>query len=87
MCEQKVILYTSLGCHLCEEALALLRALQEEGKKLLIKEVEIAESEALVEAYGIRIPVLKREDEDKQTELGWPFDLDTLRIYLSVTES
>jgi len=63
-------LFGTLGCHLCELAEAELMPLVEHG--LLVELVDIAESEALVEAYGLRIPVLRRVDTGE--ELSWPFD-------------
>ena len=54
-----VQLYTTLGCHLCEQALALLKTLSPE-LNLSIEEIEIADSDELVDRYGIRIPVVTR---------------------------
>lgn len=72
-----LILYTTLGCHLCEDAQALLGPVlayieQESGQRIELREREISESEALVEAYGLRIPVIQLEGATQ--ELGWPFD-------------
>lgn len=39
---------------------------------LHLEEVDIAESDELIERYGIRIPVLKSPRHLE--ELGWPFD-------------
>jgi hypothetical protein len=61
-----VQLYTTSACHLCELAEALLHDINIEATS-----VEIADDDALVTRYGIRIPVLKRLDT--QTELNWPF--------------
>lgn len=63
-------LFDTLGCHLCELAEAELMPLVEHG--LLVELVDIAESEAMFEAYGLRIPVLRRVDTGE--ELNWPFD-------------
>lgn len=72
-----LILYTTSGCHLCEEAEALLGPVlayieQETGQSVSVREQEISESEALVEVYGLRIPVVQMEGSSQ--ELGWPFD-------------
>lgn len=72
-----LILYTTSGCHLCEEAEALLEPVlayieQEAGQGIRLQEQEISESEALVEAYGLRIPVIQLEGAAQ--DLGWPFD-------------
>lgn len=63
-------LFGTLGCHLCEFAEAEIMPLVEHG--LLVELVDIADSEALFEAYGLRIPVLRRVDTG--AELEWPFD-------------
>lgn len=60
----------TLGCHLCEVAEAVLMSFVENG--LLVELVDIAESEVMVERYGLRIPVLRRCDNG--AELDWPFD-------------
>lgn len=62
-------LYETAGCHLCELAQAVLMPFVSEG--LQVELIDIAEHEALVERYGVRIPVLRREDDGR--ELGWPF--------------
>lgn len=69
------ILYGSLACHLCEQAEALLLSLQVNFTK-----VEITDEEALVEAYGVHIPVLKRKNDGK--ELFWPFGRERLQEFL-----
>lgn len=52
----RLTLYTTLGCHLCEQLEALLATLHD-GEYCLDR-VEISEEEALVARYGVRIPVL-----------------------------
>ncbi|MBA2779462.1 glutaredoxin family protein [Billgrantia kenyensis] len=49
-------LYTTLGCHLCEQLEALLAQLHRGAYRL--EKVEISESEELMARYGVRIPVL-----------------------------
>jgi hypothetical protein len=72
-------LFGTLGCHLCEVAEAELMPLVEHG--LLVELIDIAESEALNEAYGLRIPVLRRTDTG--AELDWPFDAGQVVQFLS----
>ncbi|BFM16084.1 glutaredoxin family protein [Maricurvus nonylphenolicus] len=68
-------LYTTLGCHLCEQAKQLAwPVLEHYGFRL--QEVEIADDEDLMTRYGIRIPVVARADDG--AELGWPFDQQAL---------
>ena len=74
-----LILYTTGGCHLCEQAeqlLAQLAQLQGAENPLQLVPVDISTDEGLVELYGIRIPVVK--NELTQEEIGWPFELAEL---------
>ena len=79
---KEIRFYTTAGCHLCEQALAMCHyVFQAEPlwqKKFSLLEVEIVNSDALVEQYGIRIPVL----ECSGKELGWPFELGELSDWL-----
>lgn len=65
-------LYSSEGCHLCEEALAL--CLQYIGQKEL-KIIDIIDDDDLVEQYGVHIPVLEKIEKGchQSTKLFWPF--------------
>ncbi len=62
------ILYSTLGCHLCDQALAIVRP----KLSTEIQIVDIADDERLFELYGLRIPVVKHEASGK--EIGWPFN-------------
>lgn len=75
----KVSLFTTVGCHLCEQALAQLQQLQRSGVAVEIESVEIADADTLIDQYGIRIPVVKTADG---REIGWPFSLDELHRFL-----
>lgn len=66
----RLVLYSTSACHLCEQALVLLRSLPASAWSL--EEVDISDSEALFERYGLLIPVLRRDDTG--AELNWPFD-------------
>ena len=76
---QTIILYATVGCHLCEQAEELLRYAAME-RELTWQLIDIADDPALVERYGIRIPVLRHMDGDD--ELGWPFELEQLQEFL-----
>ncbi len=54
---RKVTVYSKPGCHLCEEALALLNEMQDRWP-LEIEEVDISRDPTLMNRYGLRIPVL-----------------------------
>lgn len=52
-----------------------------ETYSLRLREVDIAESDELLERYGVRIPVLKFSEGEE--ELGWPFDTTQLQFFLN----
>ncbi len=63
-------LFSTLGCHLCEQAeTMLISTLPPDAYALDV--VEISNSDTLMTAYGVRIPVLRRTDTG--VEIGWPF--------------
>ena len=71
-------LFGTLGCHLCEIAEAEIMPLVEHG--LLVELVDITDPKDLTEAYGLRIPVLRRIDTG--AELDWPFDTQQVVAFL-----
>ena len=71
-------LFGTLGCHLCEIAEAEIMPLVEHG--LLVELVDITDPADLTEAYGLRIPVLRRVDTG--AELDWPFDAEQVVAFL-----
>lgn len=68
-------LYHTSGCHLCEQAFELTQQL---GIQVTL--MDIVESQQLVDAYGVRIPVIQRADGK---ELGWPFDAESLQQFIN----
>ncbi|WP_428240949.1 glutaredoxin family protein [Gynuella sp.] len=75
-----LFLYTTEGCHLCEEAEKILQPLALEFH-FKIEKVEIADDGYLVDIYGTRIPVIKMGTE--KDDLGWPFDHHDVIEYLT----
>jgi hypothetical protein len=73
----KFAFYTTEGCHLCEQAWALIIA---QDLVTEMTQVEIIHDAANVALYGIRIPVIKNNDTDK--EIGWPFDAVELADFI-----
>jgi len=72
------ILYTTLGCHLCEQAKAVI---WQACSAVVFDEVDIADSELLMQRYGCKIPVIARYSirpasmtVQPDFELSWPFD-------------
>lgn len=85
-------LFTTSGCHLCEQAEILLapvlvhanRLREQTGlDSLTLERVEIADDPLLAERYGVRIPVLCVQDDAQ--ELGWPFDQSELFTFLAAS--
>lgn len=72
--------FTTSHCQLCELAEQLLVSTPL-PHPIPVEAVDIAVSETLVERYGTRIPVLRREDTG--AELGWPFTRDDLLSFLA----
>lgn len=68
----------TLGCHLCEQAEAVLMPFVEHG--LLVELIDIAEREEWVDDYALRIPVLRRVDNGD--ELDWPFEAEQIASFL-----
>jgi len=77
-----LLLFTTLGCHLCEEAERMLATVAcSQSFTLTVDAIDIADDKALVEKYGILIPVLKRARDGE--ELGWPFDEELLARFIN----
>ncbi len=68
----KLTLFSTDGCHLCEQAWALL---EQTGLAAEAEIKDIIDNEQWLADYRIRIPVLRRADG---AELDWPFTADQL---------
>lgn len=76
---KSIYLYSTPGCHLCEMAREIVSPLLD-NHSLQLEEIDIAESDELIERYGVRIPVLKSPHH--REELGWPFDSKQVADFL-----
>ena len=76
----KIMFYSGPHCHLCDLAQELMEQLPS-GLVSEVEKVDIAKDHNAYHLYAVRIPVLKRADTDE--ELGWPFDLEQLKRFLS----
>lgn len=76
----ELVLFGTYGCHLCEQAEWLLQPLHNSGHwRLTVVDIaEHADSDALIERYGLRLPVLRFGTH----ELDWPFDLVQVERWL-----
>lgn len=71
----RITLYSTEGCHLCEMAYQLLTQANAAHQ---VEVVDIAFDDALFSRYGVTIPVLAYQN----SELNWPFDLNELTQWL-----
>ena len=73
-----LVLYSTLGCHLCEQALEMVTPSL--ASHYQIKQVDIVDSEELMARYAVRIPVIVRQDS--LAEIDWPFDQQEFLAFL-----
>ncbi|MGR9051678.1 MAG: glutaredoxin family protein [Gammaproteobacteria bacterium] len=77
----ELVLFGTEGCHLCEQAEALIDEYRSASAVELSVEIkDITEDEQAYRDYALRIPVLFHQ-ETQQT-LAWPFDRSTLREFI-----
>jgi len=78
----QLTLYGTSGCHLCEEAEALLaEALKPHSGLFDLVSVDIADHDEWMARYGMRIPVLSHASTGR--ELDWPFGLSEILYFLN----
>jgi len=73
-------LYQTAGCHLCDKAKDILWPLLSEHQ-LIFQDQDIAETDQLIDRYGVRIPVLAKPDGQ---ELDWPFTSHDILSFLKL---
>jgi glutaredoxin len=76
----KIYLYSTLGCHLCEQAKVILWPLLLKYQ-FRLAEIDISASDEMIENYGTRIPVLSVGDNS--SELNWPFTPEQVDSYFA----
>ncbi|AWK81882.1 glutaredoxin family protein [Photobacterium damselae] len=74
-----ITLYSTQGCHLCEQAYQLL---VQAGVQDRVQTIDTALDDTLFSRYGVTIPVLSLS-HIPSVELNWPFDITQLRDWLS----
>ena len=72
----RLTLYSTWGCHLCEQAEQLLL---QAGLAGAVEIIEIVVDPAAFERYRVHIPVFKVNEQ----ELFWPFDLVQIKQLLA----
>jgi len=83
-------MYSTSGCHLCEQALQVI-AWTLQGQPWQLEEIDIVESDALIQRYGVRIPVIRlrcggeraASDHGDEWEIGWPFEPEDLKALIA----
>jgi len=79
---RQIKLMTTDGCHLCEDALAMVQYLfntRIDYQNLFgLELVEISDSNSLMQQYAVRIPVLLVGG----SEFAWPFEIQALESWL-----
>ncbi|MEX0374227.1 glutaredoxin family protein [Spiribacter pallidus] len=75
----RIRFYTTAGCHLCDEALAMLTPVARR-RGLTIETIDVLDDPWAEHRYAESIPVVARDDRDEA--LCWPFDRGRLYRYL-----
>ncbi|WP_421148354.1 glutaredoxin family protein [Aeromonas dhakensis] len=70
-------LFHTDGCHLCEQAWALV---EQAGLAADTRQYDIMDDAQWLATYRVRIPVLR---DEAGRELGWPFTLAELQAWLA----
>lgn len=73
--QKYLILYGTVGCHLCDDAERVLQALG-----LAYQTIDIIDDNRLLEKFATSIPVLQGADE---SYLYWPFNTEQVTHWLS----
>lgn len=66
----ELALYSTAYCHLCEQAELLLNNVSDQYD-VHWTQIEISDDHSLLELYEIKIPVIRRLDNNR--EIYWPF--------------
>lgn len=83
-----LILYGTSACHLCEQAEALMQEvslayISLHNMPLKWQVVDIVDDEALMERYGLTIPVLSMERNGALSTLNWSFTQSDILNFLA----
>ena len=77
--QKKYILYGTSGCHLCEEAEAMINRAMKNQNIIFLKQ-DIVEEDDLLHQYALTIPVFKCQAT--QQELNWPFTEEAVKAFI-----
>ncbi len=76
----KLELLGTQGCHLCEVAERLVRRVAPQAN-VRIEYVDIADDPALVDEFGMAIPVMRLANSATAGTLGWPFSEEEFIVW------
>ncbi len=78
---QKLIIYTKLNCHLCEQAYHMLVDIAYDTPlKIDVTDISQPHNKNFSEKYSELIPVIAKSGA--KAELAWPFTPDDIKDYL-----
>jgi glutaredoxin len=69
-----VVLYSRPGCHLCDAARAVLEA-ERERTPFVLHEIDVQDDDALERVYGVRIPVVEIDGEER-----FEYEVDAIEL-------
>ena len=76
-----LLLYSTSGCHLCEQAKSLIDfILMQQPDLFELSVVDIVHDDSLFSKYGVSIPVIRFDKNE--AELSWPFDIKDLEGFI-----
>jgi glutaredoxin len=79
-----VVVYSRPGCHLCEQAIAALVSLHEEGYRFDLHEIDIESDELLLRRHLERIPVVEIDGREVSELI---LDRAGVRVMLDTVEA
>lgn len=78
---EKIIFYTKLNCHLCDDAYGiLLEVIHDISLQIDVVDIRLSAKKDLMKRYGERIPVIGKPGAT--TDLEWPFTAADIKVYL-----
>jgi len=76
----QLLLYGTIGCHLCDEAEQLIREILPLNLLDELRIIDIIDNDKLYDHYHLTIPVLTIQPQN--IELSWPFTKEDLKALL-----
>jgi len=81
-----LILYGTVGCHLCDDAMVIINNTFQAYSNTWMKDhlsiVDITDDDILYDKYYLSIPVLAVKVDEKTQEVRWPFNEDNIKALI-----